>query len=389
MLERLRDAIKVVVERVAPGCERPTDLQRVLKLDNHMAWSVFNLACSANPYAVVSLMPGERAIAKFFDRVAAHDVDEEIVDAARAATTEFEEMVSTYAGHREMFEAMVANLASERDDGESEIDIKHRRIAFRSDAIIWRRQIHQRFSCMMVHPSPKQGLTDRLLLTGHIGYQQTRPGLPMRVRGFYHHTPHENEPAEVVVEPLDPDVSVNEPLGLLKPFCTHPIPTFQSITRDPQNAEYAFIPKSLGVPGEATIFLGRIIRNCGVIPICAPDDPLFYSTAFGIPTENAVVELFVHESLWDDQLPQVDVYGFGSAKSSEFPESDRLPVQEKIAFVGRGFQANKAPDVPRYNELLNYTFDRTGWNPKEFMIFRSTIQYPILHTTIRYLFKRP
>jgi len=39
------------------------------------------------------------------------------------------------------------------------------------------------------------------------------------------------------------------------------------------------------------------------------------------------------------------------------------------------------PDVPGYVELLEYVFDRLGWDSREFDVYRCGIEYPVLPST--------
>ena len=39
-------------------------------------------------------------------------------------------------------------------------------------------------------------------------------------------------------------------------------------------------------------------------------------------------------------------------------------------------------ELPRYADLLQYAFERVGWRPEEFYVFRLRMQYPALATTL-------
>lgn len=389
VLEDVRNTLIEVVEAVTPPSRRATDLQRTLDLDKHLSWSVFNVVHSPEAYSVATLLPGERAMARFLDRALANGVSSPLIERARQSITNFEASVKLHAGTREMFEAMAASLASENEALESEIDVKNRKAAFRIASVLWGRQTQQRISCLIVHPSATPGLIDRVRMTGTVGFRQNKPGLPLQLQGYAIRTPGAGDPATVKNEPLEPASTGHEPANLLPRFCSQPMPLIERTHDERGNTVYQCIPKSLGALGETTLFVGEIERACASIPGLVPNSELSYAVGFGGPVELGLIDMLIHKSIWNDQLPEVARYAISILDGSkEFRESDRLPIREKVSYLGRGLQAARTPEVPRHSELLAYAFERTGWNPEEFSLFRSRIEYPLMHTRVRYTFKR-
>lgn len=67
----------------------------------------------------------------------------------------------------------------------------------------------------------------------------------------------------------------------------------------------------------------------------------------------------------------------------------RLRINETVTHLGRGLHDMHTPDVPRYGEMLRYTFDRLGWDPKRFDVFRCRVHYPVMHSVVSMRFDLP
>jgi hypothetical protein len=63
-------------------------------------------------------------------------------------------------------------------------------------------------------------------------------------------------------------------------------------------------------------------------------------------------------------------------------ERYRLPMFEPLLDLGSADPAPVTPEVPRYAELLQTMFSRTGWSASEFRGFRIKMAYPPISTAL-------
>jgi hypothetical protein len=73
---------------------------------------------------------------------------------------------------------------------------------------------------------------------------------------------------------------------------------------------------------------------------------------------------------------------FGDALKIDPFECDLLHVSETIEHLGAGVEILRAPEIPRYEEMISCAFERLGWNGSEFEVYRLRIPYPLIPTGI-------
>jgi hypothetical protein len=203
-----------------------------------------------------------------------------------------------------------------------------------------------------------------------IGVHQTRRGMPLHTAFRRWQRPASAEPLAVApYEALDPRESTPEAIGLLRDFCSQPPPTFRVKARSESFVSYGLVADGLGASSEVTYFTGHIARASAALPGDAPETDLALSTGIEMPIEVNISEVL-------DGSP------------AEFSDEDLLPMAEKVFCLGRGLEGGRTPLVPRYVEMLTYVMERVGWNPAEFRLFRSRIDYPLRYSRIRIAFQR-
>ena len=72
----------------------------------------------------------------------------------------------------------------------------------------------------------------------------------------------------------------------------------------------------------------------------------------------------------------------GEQSEEEVVAGERLPVRADVRLVSGGLDAADSPLAPKHAAMLRYAFDKLEWDPAEFDIYRSVLEYPILHTTV-------
>ena len=110
------------------------------------------------------------------------------------------------------------------------------------------------------------------------------------------------------------------------------------------------------------------------------------------PCEALVSDMIVHEGTFGGAKPEVGVFGEQSTDGpppNAMSPADRLCQRETVRWVGRGSAVLHSPDFPRYAELLGWVFERLGWDPSRFDLFRCRIEYPVMPSTVRVSIAKP
>jgi hypothetical protein len=389
VLQELRPALADILERLQPPVMRATQLKRLLNLSQKVSWSLFNAATARDPRALASLLPGRRAMEQFFAAAAQHGVTPKSIERARAAFERFEQSVARHAGSRDAFETMVSEFcAGNGEDGAAGgSDFKHKRAVFRGASLLWGRQARVGCATMILHPSATEGLLDQALIRGMIGLRRTRRAVSLHTTAHRWRVVSPGDPeAPQMPEPLDPRETGPESIGLLRDFCSQPLPQFRLHESRQGYRSHELVTDNLGLTDEVTYFWGEATRGEWAAPDSVPPPHSWEVTltkSVDIPLEAYSGDILVHKAIGKIRVPQVQVYAVRLDGSKELREADLLPLTEKAEYLGDGIDAARTPMIPRYAEMLGYAMERVGWKPEEFRVFRCRVDYPVLYTRIR------
>jgi hypothetical protein len=391
VLDALPPALAAILGELPQPVQKASQLQRALHLDKKLSWCIFNAAGATDIAALPSLLPGRRAMERFFMAAAAEGVSSASIDRARTMYEAFERAVSRHAPRREAFETMVADLKplSPRGGGASApADARHKRTAFRAQALLWGREARVTCGPVFVHPSAeREDLIDRVMIAGMVDLQRTRRDVPLHTVVRKRRIRTEGDPlGPVDFEPLDTRESPDS-VGLLHDFCTRPLPEFEPVPSKGgaagEQIAHRLQGNGFGASSRVTFFVGHILRACAPRPGAVPNSALTTGKVIDLPTELYIRDVLMHRSLWDQRPPQVKIYALPTDGTMQCGESDLLPLSESAMYLGLGVDAARTPELPDYSKLLRHAATRMGWDEREFRVFRCRIEYPVLYSWIQ------
>jgi hypothetical protein len=384
----LRAALAALIERLRPPVTRAADLRRALNLGQKVSWGLFTAATNPDVRALPALMPGRRGMERFLEAAASNGVGSDAIGRVRTAFARFEETVARLAGDRDAFQSMMTELGGadrgDADEGPAPgaDPIRHKRAAFRSNTVLWGRQVRVACGTYILHPSERPGLLDMVFLRGMIGLRRTRRGVPLHMLVRVLRESHPGDPEQPSpMEPLDPTQADPDSVRLLPEFCSRPTPQFRIHTQRPGYRCHELVGDALGVPGEVTYFTGETCRGACPVPGSVPGAIVAMTKTMDVPTGVFVGDMLIHRSVWGLRPPDVRVLAYNL--DLEEMDPDQLPVTERVEYLGDGVEAARTPLIPRYAEMLSYAMDRMGWNGTEFRVFRCRADYPVLHSRVQ------
>ncbi|MHC4219902.1 MAG: hypothetical protein ACYSU7_15780, partial [Planctomycetota bacterium] len=154
-----------------------------------------------------------------------------------------------------------------------------------------------RLASFFIAPNPDDDtLIDTASMGGLIDVRRLRPdaSLPFFMRFTYNDDGTlRSGPAP---EPIDPPDGDDDPLMLIKAFCSTPIPEFRSISSGTYT-RYQLPPDPIGNPGRHTWIYGELIRRFAGIYRDPNDTVGAHAVPIQMPFEWLICDLQVHRQL--------------------------------------------------------------------------------------------
>ncbi len=396
VLSELRASLGAIFDQFEPGIARPSELRRRLNLDPKLSWSIFHAVHAQEPHELPPLLPGWRAISRFFEAAEREGVSEQTVSRARLAFQQFEETARRHAADRDTFDAMVSALVPLNDDL---IDERLRKRIFTDQSILWGVRTKISFLCLISHPSETPGCADEAMIMGSLQLQQLRDGQPIRLQTSA--VAGKAADASTFRDPLahTQGEGKRSPLVLLNEFCSGPPPLIET--------------EKGGIAGEQTVLripgLGRAAAvDLVMTQVTRETEPSAEGThlSFAVPstpTEVLYCDLLlpVGASVPHTVRARVFANRTNMARVYERHAEDLLPMRVEAVHCGRtrlstahasGKLTARSPLVmpggPRYLEVVRHIVQTLGWSKTEYDVYRCCVRYPILHALVEMLVDR-
>lgn len=403
VIGHLRSALAAVLSSTSTVAARkgvgeilkPTDLQKALGLDAALAWSIYRAVHSDDPFRAATFIPGSVALARFLKAAQNFGVSKDNTERATAAFQVFENMIEVQGGDRASFLSMASDYDAELS---SAADLKQRRAAFRANSHIHGIQARTIFSNTIVRPNA-EGRLDAISIRGQIGIRQLRRN-PVLATEFKWATAVTANGTTVPIvdsplpsEPLDPPVPGDEGpeaalqrMGLMRKYCSEPLPNFRTFESNGFLCAQLVSP-GLGNAKACDVVVGQFVRGFTTSPL-GIEMASYFSTGLTRPAALFYRDVIVHWDAWKGPAPTVECFASNASDGLTFNEFSRLALYDEVVELGRGRNAIDIPEVPRYPEMVAEAFERSGWDPSEFRIFRFRWEYPVLQSMVRMMFTR-
>lgn len=379
VLQRLQSAFGNVVSAI-PGLryERPNDLATELRLDPKLAWKIGRLVAAPDPRAALEYLPGDAAVKLFVRAAAARKAPSATLRTLEEAVHEFGRLVQQHAGSRKTLSMMLAG----QSQAAARLAVEHRRAAFEGNSYIWGVQARTIFRTYIIHPSADPEMWDGVVLRGVVDLCCLRANTAWRFCEPHSVDDTHRLHTHLAYERLDPGVT--EGPDLLPLFCSKPVPRFRVVTGVLGMRQYLMADGRLGHGDRTTCISGSILRAAE--PRYRNPEYQTFAAACNVrtPAESLVLDLLVHPEILGRGPLQAHLYSdlYGGAVEYRYEPSDSLPLDDLPQYLGRGIDRAAVEGIPRYRELLAFALDRVGWSAAGFDLYRLSIPYPALNTTL-------
>ncbi len=364
ILARLQSAVARLLGAGQTRVDRPTDLQRALAVRAPLAWQVYRWGTAGDPFATVTFIPKAEATAKVLAAAADAGFDAGVIAEVETAYAAFTAFVEHHADDRGAFDAMIAALGH---GSTPQIEMKHRRAAYRANTQIWGVSTRTIYGACIYQSSDGGGVDESVVLKGLVELRALRAmaSIPLTKR-YMRVTQH-----GTVMEP-------STEFMIFEDFCSDMGEGVRSVRYENEIHDTLHL-RGIGSTSRTTVFVGAGVRD---LPI--PEDGLGVGCTIALPCEDVILDLAIPERLAPESEPRVFTTGVINDPMAAVQRTDddawRMPGRETGRCMGTAFEAMRCPEVPNCPELLRAAIRRMGWEESAYKLFRARIRYPVLHT---------
>ncbi len=382
----LSDALRAVLAALPNSPMRAVELSSFLGIDKTLSVRLVGALKKQDPLAVCHSVPGPRGLRNLLSVSRGRGVPEKLIAKGETAVSRFEQIVRELGGSRSAFNTIISSLLP---DVRERIERSNKKAAFDAMSNLLGYQVGTSFIACMIQPSEAGVTCDSVCFTGKVAMRHLTPRVARMIWAQKCTVPSWDAPA--VSGNLDRTPVGTDQVPVIKEFCTQPLPSFKLYQHGGSN--YIAVagdevpscePVNLFIgsytPGT---FLRYRTRECGTE---------FVSLTPAEPAKVAFVDVFLHEDVWSDVAPRLEVYRTGPRGNLDEPDErsfDRIDMLESVRLLGNGTDRIHTNDVENYASMVRRVFERVGWNGDRFRVFRARVEFPLLHCQIMLKFELP
>ncbi|MEO1009155.1 MAG: hypothetical protein AAFX79_11355 [Planctomycetota bacterium] len=357
-------------------------VERALGISKKLAWQVYRVATAEDPVAAGARVPGRAATRQLLAAASRAGVEAAVIDRVSAATEGFHGVVEEFADDRSTFDLMVRSVTG---DGLATHDAELKRTAYRANRELAGRCCDVDVFTLLVHPGDAPGTMDFCSLRGLVGLRRLRPEVPLVV------SRHRFDRGEGHVQPREavfPEPGEGLPSGLVRPFCSEPLPAIEQHTGRDGYTRFIAQTSSLGPRSAVTCFLADRTRN---LPVRSPDGAAAIGHIHEIATPARVLyqDMLVHERLLHEAAhgpiePQLRILA-RRPEEIAWPGDDvgvQLPLRERTIRSASATKVLGVAELGRYRDLVAHVAGGLGWDLDRFVLLRTRVEHPVLHSLV-------
>lgn len=385
--QTLSSALLAALEALPDEQHGPQALARSLGLDKVLTSRVLKAIRMRDPIAAAFHMPGPDPLRRLLRAVGRRGAPTEVVAIASAAVDRFEHLIQVEAGDRSSLDAMIyAWLPEARRD----FELRRKQAVFKAMSQLKGMMADTALSTVLLHPG-KDGLTiDIAWVMGFLRLHRLRPGVRAKLA---------TRRMALAEDPRVPRNLDGQPIlhlddARLDSFCDGPPAEVTSVSQANDSVHYYLAGTDFGPNSGVDLVLVEV--NEQEMQRYVPRDSGRKGHVFAevsVPAKSLLFDVLVHDDIYPGREPQLVIYDTvleGVADINDRSrDGDRLEMAESIQFLGMGAGVARDARAPRYADLLRHVFERTGWDDRQFRVYRCSIAYPLYGSQVVVAFEAP
>lgn len=387
-LAALQVAVRAMLADL-PGLagSRPVDIMNAVSIDLKLAWKLARIAQSGDPFATVRHLPGAAGWRIATAAIATAGARAEVV---AAASTAFDRAIATgtaWAGDRKAFDIMAAGVAAGSD---LRIDVEHRRELYRGGSYVWGVRAQLAVRADILGPARKKRMLDCVTMRGFVGVERMRSDAAWQIEAPFVVDDRGTKPVRAGIEPLEESTRTTRGAGaagphLLTDFCSGALPEMRAVAEKGSPRRLELADSAVGAEGRFTVFHGSVLRDVQPVQRSQQHHGIFQLWKHRTPAERAVFDLAVHRSvIEDDSAAEAILYSDLNLRAGTFHHrsKDRIPAGLAVENLGVKLRRARLDGFDQHVDLLMLGFTRMGWDPADFVLFRTDAPYPPIPSTL-------
>lgn len=341
------------------------------------------VSCLADPPTPDTLarLPGIQGLRLFLEAMRKGGADSADVDAAEAATEQFETLLRELAGSQTKLASRLeaSRALADGDADPEEARRRYRAHLFAAASNITGRRCESFLSIYAFRPAPDDPRRmERLLVSGVIGQVARPDAIPMVLSsGNTRYEPETGERAPF--SSIDrSEAHGRTPKAVLDDFSTTPLPIVTSRGARGQLIQIVD-PKVLA--GGPPIDVVTANRSAGTTPRPELERPAELSVwkLCNIASRHLIFDVYLHREMASSCIPSIDAQLWQPNLDSPLEDRwlTRLPDVPRLEMLGSEVDRVGAAAYPRMVELTRHLFETTGWNFADFVGYRCSVAYPV------------
>ncbi|PIE51401.1 hypothetical protein CSA37_11785 [Candidatus Fermentibacteria bacterium] len=386
----LRKAIKIIINCLPEKVESPHDVYQVLGLDKKLGWRMYKIVNEEDLFFAAQFVPGRHSFGRFIKSCKSKGVAKGYLQNAVRAVEYFYEIIDIHSGDRHSMDMML--MASSRDGRDQAMNTL-RKQSYYAQSHLLGLQAETQLDAWFFGPSAETGMLDVAEVKGLFAIRRNRPGVKWVIDTpcFFAGKTHEEQFFTETIE-SGSHCNLMERVPFLEKYCSDPLPALKAVTSQNCGPVYELGDGPVGNTSLIDTVTGTVSR--GIFPVSPDEGETCHEVSVRLytPVQNLILDLFFHETMVDTMAGNpsakmlFDYYSHGGALAYR-SDRDIVPMNIKPLMIGSGTGCGYTPLVPCYTEMIADVFRSLRWDPDEFVLYRTSVGFPVVPSTLYYVDK--
>ena len=374
-MQTLQGALLALIKACGAEQDHAFALSQRLDMDKSLAWRIVRFAKEHDVNQAVEYLPGDSGLNIFINKCQGGSGTRGACERAQKATAALSSLAKRVGGSRSAFKNMLLQGGTQPARAMSQIAL--RKQAFMANEAIWGIRASVRWKCWIQFPANDPTKVNVVRGDAFLGLTRLRASVswPLYRRSFFHYANKEIKHLQPTSTAVDKKTKHEFPL--LTSFSTLGAKDFTAAHTSTEHV-WSLPAGSIGKEAATDCFFGEIVRMESAEPLAA-------LTRLDLPVEEAVIDIFLHNSL----LKKIPMHAYlfncmtggGMGVPEPNRESDLMPLIEAVEVLPQALHWS-VTTLPMYDAVMGTLFKAQPFAQSEFTLHRMRIKYPAIPTAL-------
>ncbi len=374
-MQTLQGALLALIKACGAEQDHAFALSQRLDMDKSLAWRIVRFAKEHDVNQAVEYLPGDSGLNIFINKCHRGSSTRNATKIAQQATAELSSLAKRVGGSRNAFKNILMQSGTNPARAMSQIAL--RKQAFMANEAIWGIRASVRWRCWIQFPAQNPARVAVVSGDAFTGLTRLRSNAswPLIQRSLFEYDNKNVKHLISVSTAIDKKSSDEFPL--LSAFST--LTPAQLIRQQTPNKITWSLPMGqVGKEAATDLFFAEIGHN-------EFTEPLASLTRLDLPVEEALVDIFLHNSLLKKIPMHAYLFNCMTGGGMGVPETNResylMPLIENVEVLPQALHW-PVTTLPMYDAVMDTLFKAQPFAQNEFTLHRMRIKYPAIPTAL-------